>query len=372
MPDEREVPITAIGHPLVDRVGSGPGDLSWSVTETRAPVIHLSPLRVNLLHEATQRGRRVVLVSDELSCLTPVFATVWREGGGAWVVRSPGGGLRDGFTGRVLASVEDVWQQPTAATTTDELAVEHLHPVRLEAMQLSTIISVRHPARTSTVLGGAAAAVAEAALGAPPAAWGPNEPLGARWDRQRLTDVLRGRMPGDAAVFAGGPSLAAVISARRTRFGVEELTHVHAAVERPSEAGFRRIRDAVNGALRHLAAATMPLVALVVARPGRRDLLVPPFLTPPPIPLSLLIGAPAVRSFGLDPAAMAAEHGAQTVGRPRVPGLLFDLGDLEPRAWQRLDTILAGLDRDQLDEAMGLAGPLIDVERADGGRRAQP
>lgn len=371
MADEREVPIADIGHPLVDRVGTGPGDLTWSLTETRAPVIHLSPLRVNLLHEATERGRRVVLVSDELSCLTPVFATVWREGGGAWVVRSPRGGLRDGFTGRALASVEDVWR-PTAATSTDDVAVEHLHPARLEAMQLSTIISVRHPARTSTVLGGAAAALAEAALGSLPAAWGPNEPLGARWDRQQLTDLLRTRMPGEAAVFAGGPSLAALISARRTRFGVEELTHVHAALDRPSEAGFRQVRDAVNGALRHLASSTMPLVALVVARPGRRDLLVPPFLTPPPIPLSLLVGAPAVRSFDLDPAAMAAEHGAQTVGRPRVPGLLFDLGDVEPRAWQRLDSILAGFDRDQLDEAMGLAGPLIDVERADGGRRAEP
>jgi hypothetical protein len=369
--DGREIPIADIPHPLVDRVGTGPGDIAWSLTESRAPVIHLSPLRVNLLARATEQGRRVVLVTDEHSSLTHAFATVWRDAGGAWVVRAAGSGLRDGFTGRALESVEDVWL-PRPLESIDDIAVGHLRPVRLEAMQITAIVSVRHPARASTVLGGPASALAEAGLGVPPRAWGPNEPVGAAWDRTALTEMLRDRMPGEAAVFAGGPGMAAVISAQRTRFGVEEMTHAQLGLEGPSQDEFTEVRKRIDDALRHLASTTMPLVALLLARPARRDLLVPPFLPPPPVPLTLLIGPPAVRSFDLDPAEMRERHGAESVGRPRVPGLLFDLGPTEPRAWVRLDEILGDLDRDQLDEALGLAGPRIDAERWDGGRGAQP
>jgi hypothetical protein len=287
------------------------------------------------------------------------------------VVRAAGTGLRDGFTGRALESVEDVWR-PRPISYADDLAVSHLRPVRLDAMQITAIASVRHPARTSTVLGATVAELSEAVLGSPPRAWGPNEPLGAAWDRRAVTELLRDRMPGEAAVFAGGPGLAAVVSAQRTRFGVEELTNAQLALDRPSEVDFAAVRSRLASALRHLASTSMPLVALLLARPARRDLLVPPFLPPVPLPLTLLIGPPAVRSFDLDPAEMRERHGAETVGRPRVPGLLFDLGPLEPTAWERLDAILSDFDRDQLDAALGLAGPVIDASRWDGGRRAQP
>ena len=369
--DMREIPISNIGHPLVDRVGTGADGRLWWISESRAPVIHLGPLRMNLLARAAELERRVALVTDELSSLTPVFATVWRDAGGAWVVRAARGGLRDGFTGRALDDVEDVWR-PLPAGSDQDVAVDYLRPVRLEAMQITAIVSVRHPARSSTVLGGALAGLAEAAAGVPPQAWGPNEPLGAVWDRAALTAVLRDRMPDETVVFAGGPGLAATLSAQRTRFGIEEVTHAHLGLARPSEADFTAVRDRLDESLRHLAVTAMPLVALLLTRPARRDLLVPPFLPPPPVPLSLLIGAPAVRSFDLDPGEMRARFGAEVVGRPRVPGLLFPLGKVEPQAWSRLDEILGSLDRDRLDEALGLAGPKIDAERSDGGRRAQP
>ena len=65
--DMREVPISNIGHPLVDRVGTGPDGQVWWLTESRASVIHLSPLRLNLLARAAELGRRIALVTDELS-----------------------------------------------------------------------------------------------------------------------------------------------------------------------------------------------------------------------------------------------------------------------------------------------------------------
>ena len=97
-------------------------------------------------------------------------------------------------------------------------------------------------------------------------------------------------MPDETVVFAGGPGLAATLSAQRTRFGIEEVTHAHLGLARPSEADFTAVRDRLDESLRHLAVTAMPLVALLLTRPARRDLLVPPFLPPPPVPLTCSSG----------------------------------------------------------------------------------
>lgn len=370
----REIPVTDIGHPLVDRVGSGPAGVAWSITESRAPVIHLNPARVNLMGRALEQGRRLVLVTDENSRLTPVFSLVWREAGGAWVVRAAGSGLRDGYSGRALATIEDVWSA-RPMTSIDDVAIGYLRPTRLDAMQITAIVSVRHPARSSTVLGEALEGLA-AAVGPDPLAWAPHEPVGAPWDRIKLTGLIRSQMPDETAVCVGGPDLAALISAQRTRHGIEELTHAVLGVGKPSLEEFAVLRNHLDDVLRSLAATSMPLVALLLARPARHDLLVAPFLPPPPVPLSLLIGPPAVRSFDLDPVAMADRFGAERVGRPRVPGLLFRLGPVVPEAWLRLDEILAAIDPAKLAEALGRVKVTLDRERAgsgtDGGDRAEP
>ena len=96
--------LSAVRHPLLDfagHIGDQSGGTAYAATESRSPVIFLNAGRVSLLAQAQHEGRRVVLVTDELSCLTPAFAEVWREAGAAWVVRSPNG-LREGFTGRRL------------------------------------------------------------------------------------------------------------------------------------------------------------------------------------------------------------------------------------------------------------------------------
>lgn len=62
-------------------------------------------------------------MTDELSCLTRGFAHVWRRAGCAWVVREPTGGLRDGFTGRMLGAIADAWTGATVESLTTWRAV---------------------------------------------------------------------------------------------------------------------------------------------------------------------------------------------------------------------------------------------------------
>lgn len=372
--DMREIPVVDIAHPLVDEVGVAADGTRWVLTESRAPVIFLTPGRVDLVNRAAVRGRRVLLVTDEHSMLTPGFADVWREAGARWVVKDAQGGIRDGFGGRRLTSVDQVWSGG-AVTSLDDLAVNHLRPSPLDAVEVTAIVSVRLPARQTSVLGGPLTSLAEAALGSTPRVWDYHEPLGQRWDRVAITEFIRARMPRETIVLAGMPGLAASISAQRTEHGVEEITHAHLSLTRPSPEQFEETRGALMAALTRLAETSMPLVGLLLARPGRSDLLRPPFLQAPQAPLCLLIGPPAVRSLGLAPEAMRDRFSAQIIGRPRIPGLLFGLGTDGPQAWARLDDILASIGTERVNELLGRATPKIAAVRPAGVQRgddAQP
>lgn len=368
----RVVPTTDVAHPLADEV-SPPGPHQWIATETRAPVVALTQARASLLTLAARDRRRPVLVSDGTSSLTPALNEVWQRAGGAWVVREVGGGLRDGVTGRRLERFEDAWLLPPPVGL-DDLAVNHLRPPSLETTEVTVLLSSRHPARAATLLGAAVERLVEAVPGTGALSWGPHEPVGRGWDREALTQELLAELPVERAVVVAAAGATALVSAQRTRHGLEELTHLHLDVGPLDLDALEDATDVLAAALVELSATAMPLVALVLARPAARGLRVAPFLAPPPVPLALLLGAPAVRSFGVDVAAMSRRFPARPVGRPRLPALLVDLsGDLG-RSWTRLDEVLATLDPDRLTEALGLvAGPLAAAHpRTGGGDRAQP
>jgi hypothetical protein len=351
----REVPITGVPHPLADLVAPG-----YLITESRAPVIFLSSARVNLLAQAAEAGVVVILVTDELSCLTPAFAQLWREAGAGWVVRGGDGGLRDGFTGKQLGEIADVLTA-TRVSSVDDVAVGFLRPFLADCIEVLATISLRHRAKITTVLGAPIAGLAELTGSARRLAWGSHEPVGQSWDRDALTIFARGRMPADTLLVAAGPDVRATLTVRRTEEGVEEITQAHLGFGTPSTIDFEQIRGRLVRYLADLTATSMPLVGLISARPSRRDLLVPPFLQHAPTPLALLVGPPVVRSFDLPVAELEARFGAQRVGRPRIPGLLFSLGSLGDPTWERLDEILATFPRDRLDEVLGLS----DLDRPD-------
>jgi len=172
-------------------------------------------------------------------------------------------------------------------------------------------------------------------------------------------------MPNEATVLVAGEGLAATVSAQRTDHGLEEITRILVSAGSPNPAELAEIRSRLSGVLARLAETAMPLIGLVLARPGRRDLLFPPFLQAAAVPLMLLVGAPAVRSFGLDVVALRDRYGAQIVGRPRIPALLVELGSEGVQAWRRLDEVLSGFDRERLGEALGMSAGALSAARAE-------
>src|SRR4051794_13377078 len=186
----REVSLNAVQHPLLDFGGSiaasgnaDPG--AYVATESRSSVIFLNAGRISLLAQARDEGRRVVLVTDELCCLTPAFAEVWREAGAAWVVRSRNG-LREGFTGRRLSEIGEVFTMP-GIRGVDDVDLDFLRPAPATAVQVMAVISLRHKPRTTTILGRVASELAKIGSGAAPRVWGAHEPAGNLWNREDLT-----------------------------------------------------------------------------------------------------------------------------------------------------------------------------------------
>lgn len=372
----RAVPMSSIAHPLVDQVGES-GGRSWSLTETRSRVVVLDAWRLDLLERATRAGREVVLATDESSALTPALAQVWGEAGAHWLVRDADGGLRDGFSGRPLRQVGDLWATPATPGDGAAMAVRHLSGTRTDALELSAVVSVRLPPRSSSLLGGPVADLA-AAVGTTPTAWGASEPVLRAWDPGELTAAVRARMPEPVQLVVRGPRLAALIRVRRTRHGVEETTHATmAAVGGDSDLAVEaEARSLV--ALARIAGTSVPLVGLVLARDARQDLLRRPFLRPLAVPVALLVGPPGVMTLRLDAAAQAERHGSEAVGRAKLPGLLYRLPGrtADPGAgWRALEDVLDGFDPASRSEALGAAfAPLHEARPPadDGDADAQP
>lgn len=350
---------SAAPHPALDR-----SDGHIVMTETRADIAYLSAARADLLISASEAKRPVVLVSDEVTRLTYPLREALRDAGGMWVVRGVDGTLRDGLDGRRLERIADaVDRRPI--TSVDDIAVRYLRPAAAEAVQLLVSLSVRHKAEATTVLGGVAETLARELTGAPPTGWGAHEPAVLAWDRVRLTELSRGRMPRETTVMvAGSPERPVIgtIRTARTAQGLEETTQLLVAAGPPGSDDARAVVDRVADVLAGIADQGMPLFGLVLARTGRRDLTFPSVLEAPPTPVAMLVGPPGVRELGLDAADLAARLGARVVGRPRIPGLVFPLGSFGDPGWARLDAVLDALGRDRIRAVLGTAGePLGEV-----------
>lgn len=347
--------LSMVQHPLLDfagHIGDQSGGTAYAASESRSPVIFLNAGRVSLLAQAQHEGRQVALVTDELSCLTPAFAEVWREAGAAWVVRSPNG-LREGFTGRRLSEVGEVFTA-SAIRSIDDVDLGFLRPAPATAVQVLAVISLRHPARLTTILGGPMAELAKITSGTTLQVWGAHEPAGNPWRREDLTTFAQSQMPGPVLVVGVGRRFRSTLTVQRTSAGIEEITEAHISLGVPSTVAFEDHRNRIFSYLAGLAENAMPLVGLIMARPGRDDLLIPAFLQHPPTPMALLIGPPAVRALDISVDQMIRQFGALRVGRPRIPGLLFSLGSLEDATWPLLDQILTAIGGDQVSEVLGL------------------
>lgn len=349
----------SVPHPAADgRAGRA------VVSETRTRVAYLSEARADLLLRGAGRRRPLVLVSDEVTRLSYPLREALQDAGSAWVVRATDGTLRDGFTGRRLERFADaVDGRPMRPD--DDVAVRYLRPAPAEAVQLFVSQSVRHTATATTVLGATADLFAEELTGAPLAGWGTHEPAVVAWDRTRLTELARRRMPNDTTLVVTGRGLVGTIRVSRAAHGLEETTQLAVAVGAPGSDTAREALDRVPGIVRALAAHHMPLFGLVLARAGRADLTFPSLLEAPPVAVGMLVGPPGVRELGLDVTDLADRLDARVVGRPRIPGLYFPLGGFGDTGWARLHAVVDALGRDRVGAIIGTAGTWLE---ASGGR----
>lgn len=338
-------------HPLVDSAGDGSIRI-----ESRAAVVRLGSAQADLLGTASSLGARPILVTDGLSVVTEAFRQALVESGGAWVVRGDDG-LRNGLDGRRLDAFTDA-VRTGPPTSVDEVAVGYLRPEIPTAEQLVVSASVRHRAAAETVLGTTTELFASELAGAAPSGWGTHEPAGRAWDRHALTATARERMPDPTRMLAVGSAAAPValtITVQRTEQGIEELTTGLLSVGPVGDPVSAMRVAAVPQVLGRLAATQLPLFALVLRRPGRSDLAQAPRMDAPPVPVAMLLGAPAVRQLGLDPSAMHDRFGAVIAGRPRIPAVVLPFGrhpDRDPV--QELADVIDHIGPDRVADAVGM------------------
>jgi hypothetical protein len=346
-----EEPRPTAKHPLVD--SSGDGSIRY---ESRAGVVRLGRAQADLLASTAAAGARPILVTDGLSVVTEAFRQALLDVGGAWVVRGDDG-LRNGLDGGRLEDFTDA-VRTGPPTSVQDVAVGYLRPWAPTTDQLVVSVSVRHRAADETVLGATTELLATELTGAAPTGWSTHEPAGRAWDRRTLTGAARSRMPDPTRFLAvGSPDapLAVTITAQRTEHGVEELTTGLLAVGAIGNPVSEMRVAAVPQVLGRLAATQLPLFALVLRRPGRADLAHAPRLAAPPLPVAMLVGAPAVRQLDLDVEGMRERFGAVVAGRPRIPALVLPFGRKHDRnPVEELADVLEHIGRDRVADAVGM------------------
>lgn len=356
----------AIEHPLLD--GAGPG---WAATETRADVIHLGVGMSDFLHRVAGSGIRPIIVSDPRSRMTQPLAEALSASGGQWVIRTGSDGLYDARTGVRLTTVDAALHAPHPTP-------ENVHPEFLDTpiasrLQVVTTVSTRHRVSRPVRLGGVLEAATAAFADAPPAAWGPTEPLVATWDRVDLTERSRRRMPLDsrwAAVAPGDHPVISTVHIARTSEGLEETTRVWADIGGAGDPRSAAADDSARAFLVRAAGIGMPLLGVAFAAIGAPDLARRATVTPPPEPLAVLIGPPAIRALGVDPAAWAGRVDGTIVGSPRLPGMIVALGSTDGGGgWQRLADVLATLDPAKVSELLAVA-PQVSAQLRGAGKEA--
>lgn len=356
-------------HPLVDAVS--PGCITW---EHRGDVLALGTGLSDVLHRATLEGVRTLVVTPAHTRLTPAAASALEATGGAWVVRTEEA-FYDARTGRPLANPPDIF---TGSAPGPAHARFLASPVRSH-LQLVFTGATRHRVSRPVRLGGAVEGIA-GALGIDLATWGATEPLAARWSRDDVTERTRRRMPDESLWALAGrradeTALLATLRIARTREGLEETTRAWVDAGSAGARSAGSLADDATAALRAAAGHGMPLIALAMAAIGAPDRARRASAPATPQPLALLLGPPAVAALRL-PDAVVHDARGERVGSPRLPGLLFRLGDTRGGGWDTLARVLGGADADaltrllQLDPAIAQALREADPEGGDDARSA--
>lgn len=343
--------------PLADRRGPG-----FVVSESTRRVVMLDRSRRRLLAETAAAGDRCILLTGERTAVTPAYAALSAMTGGCWVVRSRHG-LRDALSGRRLTRVEEVLEAPNPLV----LAPEHVRDDGEAAVRVDIACSIRHRNPERAEFGASLEALLDELLDETALSWGSAEPALVPWDGAEVAAWIRERLERTPLLIAAGEDAqgrraAATIRVRPTTQGSEEVVALSVELGPPESEDAAERLERLGDALAALAEEGVPLVATAHARYARPGLLQGSTLEMPPVPMALLLGAPAVARFELDIAELEARHDCFPIGEPRAPGLVATFGaEIRPTNFVDLRELILELDRDALVEQLGeefLAGLL--------------
>lgn len=333
-------------HPLVDYVDRG-----CAVVESRAEIVYFSEAFADLLITVGQHGLVPVIVTRPDARLTFAVRYYLEAAEGLWLIRTDEGlvNLRDGTLSQSVGDVVDPAVPGSARSLPAAPAPD--------ALQLFFSLSVQHTAGEDTLLGEGAEILAGLS-GGPLSAWGAHEPATLRWSRAAYTEAARRGMPDESRfVLVGrGAGFAAIAAVRRTRVGVEE-TITGIARSGDAATGLPDVAERARRSLTALAEATaLPMIAMMSAGPGRSDLMADQYRVPPPVPVAALIGPRAIRNLAADPAVLAQQFNASTVGRKRIPSVLVDFVSAGTAPWIEAQRFAESLGAANIEAALRAGG----------------
>lgn len=297
-----------VQHPLVSHRGD-----DFVVAETDARVLHASSMRLGLLRAAGEVGGRVGWVTPADSTLTLGMLRAMRGTGGRWIVRDAEG-LRFAGTGVRLESLDEAFSGPRPAT----VAAQADHGDSGVARTLFSV-RIRHEAEASLLLGASIELLA-GVVGRVPTGWGTAEPSLTGWNRTKLTEFLRSRVPAPTQLFVTGEGLSVAMAVRRGTGALLEETHLLLEGDVwPREAEL---------VLRKLEREMTVTDALVSVDQGRRDLTIGSGVLAVPRPV-VLVAVGEVSERGAAGPAKVSRFGAPGSGRVLTR---FDQPDTDSRS----------------------------------------
>lgn len=304
------------------------------------PLVPLSNWFLGILHACAKTGRRLYLVTPPTSRLTLPTVSVLLAATGRWVVHDHASAqYYDGLWGPTVAWRDGVFE-PTEVAEEEQVSVSERFRAAAPptGRQLRLCFEVQHAASRWTTLGGAVEALCRAFGGAPPAGWGPAEPVTRLWRASELTAFAREQAPTSCAVIlvgGGDRPCVGTLEVTRTPGGVSETAELVFGYPRSEQAPVERLRPTIDT----LACAHNLSWLYAETRLARADLTRPAHAEGLPIPVGLAVGSEV-------PPPSGAESGPvpYPIGRSERPTVWYELSEGDSLAgWTALSRVIQPL-----------------------------
>ncbi|WP_306369604.1 DUF6177 family protein [Nocardiopsis sp. CC223A] len=293
------------------------------------PVVAMDPWMVDALHTHAHARLALQLVTPSASRLTHILRSALTGPFTRWVVRTPRGDYRDGFSGAPLTWHEELGFVRAERPPDDEQATERESNVDTRSLLLVDL-SVIHPPERDLRLGTCVETLTLGLTGSLPALWGTSEPAPLVWSPDDLTGLARRRAPKATWTVFNGPTdhdddspvFTGTLRVTRVPEGVRE--DVTLAIGGPADTTFAP--DTLTPLVKELTGEDGFHRIAVHRTRGRADLAYAPDPPMPVIPIGLGIGPAATTGLGVDHAQAAPVRGVP-FGPPMTPCIWYAIGD---------------------------------------------